>query len=47
MIIERVLFRFAKVPAPAAQVPNGRCSYAIGDIHGHLNLLDGLPAKFV
>src|SRR3546814_4790339 len=44
-MLAKLFSRFAKAPAPLAQVPEGRRIYAIGDIHGHLDLLDGLLAQ--
>jgi serine/threonine protein phosphatase 1 len=41
-MLTKLLFRRQKAPAPAAKVPDGRRLYAIGDIHGRLDLLDGL-----
>src|SRR3546814_1070059 len=44
-MLAKLFSRFATAPAPLAQVPEGRRIYAIGDIHGHLDLLDGLLAQ--
>ncbi|UZW58095.1 serine/threonine protein phosphatase (plasmid) [Sphingobium sp. JS3065] len=41
-MLERLLSRFAKTPPAAVRAPEGRRLYAIGDIHGHLDLLGGL-----
>jgi serine/threonine protein phosphatase 1 len=41
-MLTKLLFRRQKAAAPAARVPDGRRLYAIGDIHGRLDLLDGL-----
>jgi serine/threonine protein phosphatase 1 len=40
-MLTKLLFRRQKAPTPA-WVPEGRRLYAIGDIHGRLDLLDGL-----
>lgn len=42
-MLEKLLARFMKAP-PRECVPDGRRLYAIGDVHGHLDLLDGLLA---
>jgi len=44
-MLAKIFSRFAKVPETVAQAPEGRRFYAIGDIHGHLDLLDGLLAQ--
>ena len=44
-MLAKLFSRFVKAPAPLAQAPEGRRIYAIGDIHGHLDLLDGLLAQ--
>lgn len=44
-MLAKIFSRFAKVPASVTQAPDGRRLYAIGDIHGHLDLLDGLLAQ--
>ncbi|WCP16222.1 Serine/threonine-protein phosphatase 2 (plasmid) [Sphingobium sp. AntQ-1] len=44
-MLAKLFSHFAKAPAPLAQAPEGRRIYAIGDIHGHLDLLDGLLAQ--
>jgi len=43
-MLDRLLSRFAKAPRPVERAPEGRRLYAIGDIHGHLDLLEGLLA---
>jgi serine/threonine protein phosphatase 1 len=42
MVFKRLLNARAKRPAPARKVPDGQRIYAIGDIHGRLDLLDSL-----
>ncbi|MFC0148454.1 hypothetical protein ACFSUK_03320 [Sphingobium scionense] len=44
-MLAKIFSRFVKAPRPAARAPDGRRLYAIGDIHGHLDLLDGLLAQ--
>jgi len=44
-MLERLLSRFAKPSPSAVRAPDGRRLYAIGDIHGHLDLLEGLLAR--
>jgi serine/threonine protein phosphatase 1 len=41
-MLTKLLFRRHRASAPAARVPDGRRLYAIGDIHGRLDLLEGL-----
>lgn len=43
-MLERLLSRFLKAPSPP-RAPDGRRLYAIGDIHGNLDLLEGLLAR--
>src|SRR3546814_19311555 len=44
-MLAKLFSHFAKAPPPLAHAPEGRRIYAIGDIHGHLDLLDGLLAQ--
>lgn len=44
-MLNRILKSLREAPAPAASVPPGTRVYAIGDIHGRLDLLDRLLAK--
>lgn len=44
-MLERLLSRFRKAPRPVVCAPQGRRLYAIGDVHGHLDLLEGLLAR--
>lgn len=44
-MLAKLFSRLARTPAFIAQAPEGRRFYAIGDIHGHLDLLDGLLAQ--
>ncbi|MCG7349810.1 serine/threonine protein phosphatase [Sphingomonas sp. ACRSK] len=41
-MLTKLLFRRQRASVPAARVPEGRKLYAIGDIHGRFDLLDGL-----
>ncbi len=41
-MLAKIFSRFVKAAAPDAHAPDGRRLYAIGDIHGRLDLLDGL-----
>lgn len=41
-MLRKIFSRFAKASAPPVIVPDGRRLYAIGDIHGHLDLLEDL-----
>lgn len=41
-MLTKIFSRFAKASVPAARAPDNRRLYAIGDIHGRLDLLDGL-----
>lgn len=44
-MLAKILSYLGRPPATVAHVPDGRRFYAIGDIHGHLDLLDGLLAR--
>ena len=46
-MLAKIFSRLSKVSvsAPTGWVPEGRRLYAIGDVHGHLGLLDGLLAR--
>lgn len=44
-MLDRLLSRFAKAPPLVVCAPERRRLYAIGDIHGHLDLLKGLLAR--
>jgi len=46
-MLSKIFSRLTKASAPSTKgwVPEGRRFYAIGDIHGHLDLLDGLLAQ--
>lgn len=46
-MFERWFGRREEAPRPAARVPEGVRVYAIGDIHGRLDLLSALRAKIV
>lgn len=41
-MLAKIFSRFVKAAPPDAHAPDGRRLYAIGDIHGRLDLLDGL-----
>lgn len=44
-MLVKILSRLSRRPSTVAHVPDGRRFYAIGDIHGHLDLLDGLLTR--
>ncbi|MFC0103746.1 MULTISPECIES: metallophosphoesterase family protein [Sphingomonadales] len=44
-MLVKILSCFGRRPSTVAHVPDGRRFYAIGDIHGHLDLLDGLLTR--
>lgn len=44
-MLVKILSCLGRRPSTVAHVPDGRRFYAIGDIHGHLDLLDGLLTR--
>ena len=46
-MLTKLLFRRPKNAAPVGRAPEGRRLYAIGDIHGRLDLLEGLLGQIV
>jgi serine/threonine protein phosphatase 1 len=46
-MLTKLLFRRQKTANAAAKAPEGRRLYAVGDIHGRLDLLEGLLAQIV